>query len=95
MKARIDFSKVPCYVDITKAKKQDVDLRFELSNTMYVRGSGIAMGALAMKIYNGNGEQEFDEKECNILLSFLEKFAPMLYDSFKDLMKETNHDNIQ
>jgi hypothetical protein len=54
--AKVDFSKLPCWVDIRKQGKMELDIKFQFANTLYTQGSGIAMGALAMKIYNSEGE---------------------------------------
>lgn len=84
----INFSKLPCYVDIRKMGKVEVDVKFEFSNAMYMQGQGVAMGALAMKIYNAEGEEQYNDKECDIILSFAERVNPMLYDSLKDIIMQ-------
>lgn len=83
---KIDFSKLPCYTDIRKQETKEVDIKFDFSNAIYMRGQGIDMGALAMKIYNAQGEEEYDEKECNIILAFAKTLSPILFDSLKDLI---------
>ncbi len=85
---KIDFSKLPCYVDIRKMGKMEMDVKFEFSNAMYMRGQGVAMGALAMKIYNAQGEEEYNEQECKIILDFANIINPMLADSLKDIIKD-------
>lgn len=80
---KIDFSALPCYVDIRKAAMMPFNVRYDFANTMYMQGSGVAMGSLAMKIYNGKGEQEFDANECAIILDFASRINPMLRDSLQ------------
>lgn len=86
---KIDFSKLPCFVDIRKKGKIELDVKFDFSNAMYMRGSGVAMGALAMKIYNSNGEEEYNEQECMIIHEFAKTINPMLADSIKEIINET------
>lgn len=93
MKATIDFSKLPCYVDIRKQGKIELDVKFQFSNTLYTKGSGIAMGALAMKIYNSEGAVEYNEQECNIILDFASNINPLIYDSIKDAIAEQNNED--
>lgn len=81
---KIDFSKLPCWVDIRKAAKMELDVRYEFSNAMYMRGNGIEMAALAMKIYNSKGEEEYTPQECELIRRFAEILAPMFSDSIKD-----------
>ena len=86
---KINFEKFPCYTNITKQEKKDFDVRFQLSNTLYQRGSGIVMGALALKIYNSKGEEEYSEQECNILLNFVkESFAPLFIESLEEVINK-------
>lgn len=85
---KIDFSKLPCYVDIRKAGKMEMDVKFNFANTLYIQGHGIAMGALAMKIYNSTGGEEYNDQECKIILDFAQVISPMLYDSLKDIITQ-------
>ena len=90
---KINFSKMPCYVDIRKQAKIELDIKFQFANTLYTQGSGIAMGALAMKIYNSEGEAEYNEQECKIILDFATNINPLIYDSIKDVIESKNEDN--
>lgn len=85
---KIDFSALPCYVDIRKAAKMPLNVRYDFANTMYMQGSGVAMGSLAMKIYEGKGTQEFDNNECQIILDFASRINPMLRDSLQATIDE-------
>ena len=58
---KIDFSKIPCYTNISKKDKQEQDFREDFANVIYMKGNGVAMGALALKIYNSAGEEDYNE----------------------------------
>ena len=77
-------------MDIRKAAKMEVDVKFELANQMYIHGSGIAMGALAMKIYNSQGEEEYSDNECSIIIEFARNLSPIFAESVMDFLKEAN-----
>ena len=68
---KIDFEKLPCYTDIRKSEKREMNVKFDFANEMYIHGGGVAMGALALKIYNAQGETEYTEQECHLMLQFL------------------------
>lgn len=87
---KIDFTKFPCYVDIRKAAKKEMDVRYELSNAMYTYGNGIVMGALAMKIYNAGGEADYSEQEIEAIRSFAKGLSPLFSDSFNDYLTDKN-----
>lgn len=83
---KIDFTKLPCYVDIQKKAKIAMDVRYNFSNMLYIYGKGIEMGALAMKIYNSHGEESFSQQECDIILKFAHSslFSPLFGDSVEE-----------
>lgn len=85
--AKIDFNKIPCYTSISKQDKQEKDFREDFANIIYMKGNGIAMGALALKIYNSTGEEEYNEQECQIILKMAKLCNPVFYDSIKELIE--------
>lgn len=92
-KVTLNFAKLPCYVDIRKQGKMNLDIKFQFANALYTQGNGIAMGALAMKIYNSEGEVEYNEQECKIILDFATNINPLIYDSIKDVIEQQNNES--
>lgn len=92
-KVTLNFTELPCYVDIRKQGKMNLDIKFQFANALYTQGNGIAMGALAMKIYNSDGDCEYNEQECKIILDFATHISPLIYDSIKDVIESQNEDN--
>ncbi len=90
--AKIDFSKLPCWVDIRREAKILLDVKFNFANTLYMQGQGVAMGALAMKIYNAQGEEEYNAEECAIIIDFAKRINPMLADSLADIINNEEKD---
>lgn len=89
---KIDFSKLPCWVDIRKAAKMELDVRYEFSNEMYKHGNGIEYKALAFKIYNSQGEEEYTPQECMLIKNFAEALSPIFSDSINEIL-DNNDDN--
>ena len=67
---KIDFSSIKLYKDITKEKYVISNIRNDVANDLYMHGQGIAFHALALKIYNGQCEQEFTDEEYNIIMRY-------------------------
>lgn len=91
---KIDFSKLPCWSDIRKQGKVNINVKYDLSNAMYMQGGGVEIGSLAMKIYNSEGEEEYSKEECNIILNFVSKVNVMLADSLEDLIKQGESNEV-
>ena len=89
---KINFSDITVYTDIGKTLAQRVDIRKEVANDLYKNGTGIAFHALALKIYNGEGEQEFSDEEYSILMNYVRQMGtPMMIDAFENLGNNNNN----
>ena len=92
-KVKLNFEQLPCYVDIRKEAKMPVNVKFPFADTMYRYGHGVAMGALAMKIYNSKGEEEYNDQECQMILEWGKTSSPLMYDSLKDIIEKKDEDS--
>jgi len=92
---RINFSAVPCWTDIKKEDKILTDIKYQFSDAMYKHGNGIAMGALAMKIYNSQGETEYTDEEVNTILRFASSVNPIVFDSLKALVESKDNKPVE
>lgn len=88
----INFNKFPCYTSIAKNCIIERNIKEPLANAMYMNGSGIAMGALAMKIYNSDGELDYSEQECEIIKQFSQIINPVFRDSILDFLSKGKKD---
>lgn len=81
---KVNFNQFELFVDIDKTKSIVKDVRKAIANMVYTNFVGLAAHALALKIYNADGEIELDEDECRILLDCSEVAAsPSLIDSIR------------
>lgn len=88
IRMKIDFSKLEVKSLIQKEGIL-TDVREPLANGLYVAGEGIAAHALAMKIYNSEGEVEYTDKEFDLIKSFVERNGtPMMIDAINNLLKQ-------
>ena len=86
---KINFKEIKIYKDIAKTKSEVVDMQDEVANAMYEKGQGIGFHALALKIYNANGEIELDDKEYGLLMAYANQMGtPAAIDAFNALKNE-------
>ncbi len=83
---KINFDSVKVYTDLDKKQSVTQNMRKEFANFIYTQGNGIAAHALALKIYNGNQETDFDESEVMIIRKFVENCTPCVIDAFNELL---------
>ena len=83
---KINFKEIKIYKDITKTKVAVVDKQEEVANDLYEKGQGIGFHALALKIYNAQGEIELDEKEYELLMAYANQMCtPAIIDALQSL----------
>lgn len=58
-----------------------------IADTLYNRAQGIAAHALALKIYNAEGEEEYSDEEIEILKELAKQCTPAFMDSFEAFIK--------
>ena len=85
---QIDFTKIAVPMDIAKTSFQVVDIREEFANVIYMRGSGVGCHALALKIYNSKGEEDYNDKEIGIIKQFAQICTPCVMDGINDIIEK-------
>ena len=78
-----DFSKVKVYTDLGRETGVIQDLRKDFANLIYTEGRGIEAHALALKIYNGDSETEFNDREVAMINDFSKICSPCVIDAFE------------
>lgn len=85
---KIDFSKVQIFTGVSHKASVVQDIREPFADAMYQRCIGLPAHALAMKIYNSKGEEEYNEQECEIIRQCAENFwSPSIIDAVLNLIK--------
>ena len=91
MAVKINFKEIKIYKDIAKTKVAVLDIQEEVANDLYEKGQGIGFHALALKIYNADGEIELDEKEYGLLMAYANQMCtPAVIDALQSLGNNKN-----
>lgn len=91
MAVKINFKEIKIYKDIAKTKVAVLDIQEEVANDLYEKGQGIGFHALALKIYNADGEIELDEKEYGLLMAYANQMCtPAIIDALQSLGNNKN-----
>jgi hypothetical protein len=62
------------------------DIKLTVAEDLYEKGQGIAFHALALKIYNSQGETEFTDAEFNLIMTYAKQLCtPMVIDALEVL----------
>ena len=91
MAVKINFKEIKIYKDIAKTKVAVLDIQEEVANDLYEKGQGIGFHALALKIYNADGEVELDDKEYGLLMAYANQMCtPAVIDALQSLGNNKN-----
>ena len=83
---KIHFSKVKVYTDLGRETGVIQNLRKDFANLIYTQGRGIEAHALALKIYNGDAETEFNDHEVAMINDFSKICSPCVIDAFERVL---------
>lgn len=72
---KINFKEFPLKKGLSSKDHQILDVRESLANLIYTNINGIAALTLAQKIYNSDGETEYDDNEITMLKSVAEQLC--------------------
>lgn len=84
---KINFKKIEMYTDLEKKNKLVQDVSKDIANILYSSGKGIDAHALALKIYNAKGVEEFDENEVSMIVQAANLCAPFFIDAIDKVLK--------
>lgn len=84
---KIDFTKLKMFLDLEKTKSETANVRSSFANMIYTGTNGIESHALAYKIYNSKGVEEYNEKECEIIKKVAEYGLPRFIDAINEVLK--------
>ena len=85
---KINFEDVGIYTDIEHKTMVRLDMKKKIANDLYNHGQGIAFHALALKIYNSQGEIELSGEEYNLLMDYARQMStPAAIDALESYNK--------
>lgn len=92
---RLNFKQFVLFQGIDKKNALLTDVSKAIADGLYNTMQGIASHALALKIYNATGEEEYSDEEIEMLRNFSKQCTPAFMDSFEEFvkLKETTDTN--
>lgn len=92
---RLNFKQFILFQGIDKKNALLTDVSKAIADGLYNTIQGIASHALALKIYNATGEEEYSDEEIEMLRNFSKQCTPAFMDSFEEFvkLKETTDTN--
>lgn len=92
---RLNFKQFVLFQGIDKKNALLTDVSKAIADGLYNTIQGIAAHALALKIYNATGEEEYSDEEIEMLRNFSKQCTPAFMDSFEEFvkLKETTDTN--
>ena len=85
---KINFERIEIFTDMTKTKCVVQDVKKDFADVIYQFGRGIESHALAFKIFNSNGEIEYNDEECNMIKEYASLCSPAFIDAINKLLLE-------
>lgn len=82
---KINFEKLPISMNIGDENTEQ-DVKKDFANILYQHGKGIECHALALKIYNSNGEGEYNIEECELIKQASLTCAPFFIDAISNVI---------
>lgn len=92
---KLNFKQFVLFQGIDKKNALLTDVSKAIADGLYNTMQGIASHALALKIYNATGEEEYSDEEIEMLRNFSKQCTPAFMDSFEEFvkLKETTDTN--
>ena len=83
---KIDFTQVEIYTGIAKKACIVQDIREAFADALYSQSVGLKSHALALKIFNSTGAEEYSDEEITIIRNFAEQCcSPSLIDAINKI----------
>lgn len=83
---KINFDEMKIYTSIDKEDGVVQSIRKDFANLIYTDGRGIEAHALALKIYNGDADTEYNDQEIAMIRRFSNACAPCIIDAFARIL---------
>lgn len=81
----INFERVEIFTDVARTSCMIQNVKKEFADIIYRYGNGIEAHALALKIYNSNGNTEYSEDEVKLIRSVSKMLSPAFIDAIDKL----------
>lgn len=90
--AKLNFKEFRMPLDIAHTHSQTGDARESTANMLYLNVNGIRAHALALKIYQSTGEEDYSQEEVDTIVRIAETYAlPAFIDGLRDQLKNNQN----
>ena len=91
---KINFESLRVFKDIEHKVCEVMDVKMAVANELYEKGQGIAFHALAMKIYNSQGDTEYTDEEYELIMNYANQMCrPSVIDALMNCKQKEDKDN--
>lgn len=91
MKINLDLVEIFTNLEKTECVRQSI--RKDLANLIFTQGTGLACHALAIKIFNGSADDDFNESEVALISEFVNRCcSPAIIDAVQKMLKAEKKD---
>ena len=85
---KIDFTKIEVFADLSRNTCVVRDIKNEFANAIYTNIPGLPAHALAYKIYNSKGVEDYSDDECRLISKCAELvITPAYIYALKEIFK--------
>ena len=84
---KINFERVEIFQDISHTRCTVQNVKTDFANILYNMGRGIQCHALALKIYNSKGDEEYTDEECQLIRQYSEMCNPAFIEAVNLILK--------
>jgi len=88
---KINFKEFEMPTDITKKVMMKGDARESFANLLYTRSTGIKPHALAMKIYQSEGDTDYSDDEVQLIRQLAAQFCVPAFIDGLEIQLNNNH----
>nr|DAI53355.1 MAG TPA: hypothetical protein [Bacteriophage sp.] len=91
-----NLENVEVYTSIDKSSCQVINLRKSIANLIYNQGNGLGLEgtALATKMWNGDADTEYNEREVEIIRTVVERCcAPCVIEAVECIFTDSKEEN--
>ena len=91
---KINFESLRVFKDIEHKVCEVMDVKMAVANELYEKGQGIAFHALAMKIYNSQGDTEYTDEEYELIMNYANQMCrPSVIEALMNCKQKEDKDN--
>lgn len=87
---KLNFKELHVYNGVSRTKESIEDVRELFADAIYTSGRGVASLELCRKIYNSDGEEEYSEKEVELIKEYSRFGNPRFIDAIENMINKSD-----